>query len=235
MVLPYVITIASLVLTSLPNITVDSEANGILGNMIETISSWIAQFGYPAIFVSALLENLVPPIPSELIFPLAGFSAYLNDLGIFTALGMAIVGAIGTTVGALIIYYAALMIGEHAIIKLGKRYHLLSESDMIKTKSWFVRHGELAVFLGRMAPGIRELISIPAGIAGMNIIRFTLFTFIGSLIWCLILTLIGFFMGDTWIQFYHSYSGIFDIIGIALIVIAIILITIKYYKTRRKI
>ena len=129
--------------------------------MIETTADWIASFGYPAIFAAALLENLVPPIPSELTFPLAGFAAYTKNLGISGAVGMSFAGALGSTVGALIIYYIALIIGEHAILKIGKRYHLLSEQDILKTTSWFENHGTSAVFLGRMAPGIRELISIP--------------------------------------------------------------------------
>jgi membrane protein DedA with SNARE-associated domain len=223
-----------LLLVSSPIITSNSEGNGIFGNIIETITGWIANFGYPAMFAAALLENLIPPIPSELIFPLAGFAAHINDLGIFTAVGMAIVGALGSTVGALIIYYAALVIGEPAILKIGKKYHILSESDIVKTRSWFDKYGELAILLGRMAPGIRELISIPAGIAEMNIVRFTLFTFIGSCIWSLVLTLIGFFIGDIWIRFYGNYSNIFDIVGITLVLVTVGLISLKYYKARKK-
>jgi membrane protein DedA with SNARE-associated domain len=147
---------------------------------------------------------------------------------------MAIVGAVGSTVGAIIIYFIALKIGLPTITRIGKRYHLLSESDLKKTETWFVRHGELAVFLGRMAPGIRELISIPAGIAEMNIVRFTFFTFIGSCIWSLFLTLVGFFIGDAWIRFYGNYSQIFDIVGITLILVIIAIVAIKYYKGKQK-
>lgn len=202
--------------------------------MIEIITGWIANYGYPAVFAAALLENLFPPIPSELVFPLVGFSAQTNDLGMAGAIGMAIVGAVGSTVGAIIIYFIALKIGLPTITRIGKRYHLLSESDLKKTETWFVRHGELAVFLGRMAPGIRELISIPAGIAEMNIVRFTFFTFIGSCIWSLFLTLVGFFIGDAWIRFYGNYSQVFDIVGITLTLVIIAIVAIKYYKGRQK-
>jgi len=208
--------------------------HGIFGNMIEIISGWIANYGYPSVFAAALLENLFPPIPSELVFPLIGFSAQTNDLGMAGAIGMAIVGAIGSTVGAIIIYFIALKIGLPTITRIGKRYHLLSESDLKKTETWFVRHGELAVFLGRMAPGIRELISIPAGIAEMNIVRFTFFTFIGSCIWSIFLTLVGFFIGDAWIRFYGNYSQVFDIVGITLILVIIAIVAIKYYKGKQK-
>jgi membrane protein DedA with SNARE-associated domain len=85
-----------------------------------------------------------------------------------------------------------------------------------------------------MAPGIRELISIPAGIAEMNIVRFTFFTFIGSCIWSIFLTLVGFFIGDAWIRFYGNYSQIFDIVGITLILVIIAIVAIKYYKGKQK-
>ena len=208
--------------------------HGIFGNMIEIISGWIANYGYPSVFAAALLENLFPPIPSELVFPLIGFSAQTNDLGMAGAIGMAIVGAVGSTVGAIIIYFIALKIGLPTITRIGKRYHLLSESDLKKTETWFVRHGELAVFLGRMAPGIRELISIPAGIAEMNIVRFTFFTFIGSCIWSIFLTLVGFFIGDAWIRFYGNSSQVFDIVGITLILVIIAIVAMKYYKGKQK-
>ena len=215
--------------------TVSNTADhGIFGNMIELITGWIANYGYPSVFAAALLENLFPPIPSELVFPLVGFSAQTNDIGIAGAIGMALIGAVGSTVGAIIIYYIALKIGLPAITRIGKRYHLISESDIKKTETWFVRHGELAVFLGRMAPGIRELISIPAGIAEMNIVRFTFFTFIGSCVWSLFLTLIGFFIGDAWIRFYGDYSQIFDIAGITLILVIVAIVALRYYKGRQE-
>ena len=227
------IILSELIVAS-PNTISNMTGHGIFGNMIEIISGWIANYGYPAVFAAALLENLFPPIPSELVFPLIGFSAQTNDLGMAGAIGMSIVGAVGSTVGAIIIYFIALKIGLPTITRIGKRYHLLSESDLKKTETWFVRHGELAVFLGRMAPGIRELISIPAGIAEMNIVRFTFFTFIGSCIWSLFLTLIGFFIGDAWIRFYGNYSQVFDIVGITLILVIIAIVAMKYYKGKQK-
>ena len=233
MILSYLIILSELVIAS-PNTISNTTEHGIFGNIIEIITGWIATYGYPSVFAAALLENLFPPIPSELVFPLIGFSAQTNGLGMAGAIGMAIIGAVGSTVGAVIIYFVALKIGLPTITRIGKRYHLISESDIRKTETWFVRHGELAIFLGRMAPGIRELISIPAGIAEMNIVRFTFFTFIGSCIWSLFLTLIGFFVGDAWIRFYGNYSQVFDIAGITLILVIIAIIAIKYYKGRQK-
>lgn len=210
------------------------DDQGIFGNMIDVITSWIAKYGYPSVFAVALLENLFPPIPSELVFPLIGLSAQTNDLGIAGAIEMAIIGAVGSTVGAIMIYYIALKIGLPTITRIGKRYHLISESDIKKTEKWFAQHGELAVFLGRMAPGIRELISIPAGIAEMNIVRFTFFTFIGSCVWSLLLTLVGFFIGDAWIRFYGDYSQVFDILGVMLIIVIVAIVIIRHYRGRLK-
>lgn len=229
----YPIVLSELVYASSSTELITAD-HGIIGNMIELITGWIADYGYPSVFAAALLENLFPPIPSELVFPLIGFSAQTNDLGISVAIGMAIMGAVGSTVGAMIIYFIAQKIGLPAITRIGRRYHIISESDIKKTEAWFVKHGELAVFLGRMAPGIRELISIPAGIAEMNIIRFILFTFIGSCVWSIFLTLIGFFIGDTWIRFYGNYSQVFDIAGITLILIIVAIVALRYYKGRQK-
>jgi membrane protein DedA with SNARE-associated domain len=228
----FLIILSELVFAS-SNTESNMADHGIFGGMIELITDWIANYGYPSVFAAALLENLFPPIPSELVFPLIGFTAQTNDLGIAEVIGMAIIGAVGSTVGAIIIYYIALKLGLPAITRIGKRYHLISESDIKKTETWFARHGELAVFLGRMAPGIRELISIPAGIAGMNILKFTFFTFIGSSVWSIILTLIGFFIGDAWIRFYGDYSQVFDIAGISLILAIGAILALRYYKKKR--
>src|SRR5919109_1313932 len=118
----------------------DSGKGGVFGTVTGAVSSWIAKFGYPAVFVAALLENLFPPIPSEVIFPLVGFVAYHNNLGIINAISMGLVGAIGSTVGAIIIYYFSLKIGKPAILRFG-RYIKVSEKTLLKAESWFQRHG----------------------------------------------------------------------------------------------
>ena len=147
------------------------EKGGIFDSVTTAVSSWIAEFGYPAVFIVALLENLFPPIPSGIIFPLVGFVAYDKNLGIGHAIGMGLVGGLGSTVGAIIIYYVALEIGKPAILRFG-RYVRVGEQGLLKAESWFQKYGAIAVFCGRMAPGIRESISIPAGIGRMNIIKF---------------------------------------------------------------
>jgi membrane protein DedA with SNARE-associated domain len=208
------------------------EKGGILDSVTTAVSSWIAEFGYPAVFIVALLENLFPPIPSEIIFPLVGFVAYDKNLGIGHAIGMGLVGGLGSTVGAIIIYYVALEIGKPAILRFG-RYVRVGEQGLLKAETWFQKYGAIAVFCGRMAPGIRELISIPAGIGRMNIIKFVIFTFAGSAIWSVALTLLGYFLGDAWTNISEQLSSVFSIVAVIIVIIVIAVLGLRYYYGKR--
>ena len=210
----------------------DSGKGGIFDNVTGAVSSWIAEFGYPAVFVAALLENLFPPIPSEIIFPLVGFVVYHNNLGVIHAISMGLVGAIGSTAGAIIIYYLSLKIGKPAILRFG-RYVRVSEKALIKAESWFQKYGTIAVFSGRMAPAIRELISIPAGIGHMNIMKFILFTFAGSAVWSVALTLLGYFLGDTWSIVADQLSSAFSVIAVFIIITILAVLGLRYYSKRK--
>jgi membrane protein DedA with SNARE-associated domain len=211
------------------------DGSGRVTEIIDIITSWIAAYGYPAVFAGALLETVFPPIPSEVIFPLAGYSVYSKGLGISQAIGMAATGAAGSTVGGIIIYFVSLYAGKSAAVRFGKRLRI-SKSSIEKAESWFGRHGELAVFLGRMAPGVREIISIPAGIARMNLLKFIVFTFLGSLVWSIALTLIGYFAGHAWAQYSEQLSSAFTLAAIIIIVGLVIVLGVKYYYyySRRK-
>ena len=200
--------------------------------ILDAITSWIGTYGYPGAFLAALLETIFPPIPSELIFPLIGFIAQSKGLGLENALGMAIVGALGSTVGAIAIYFIALKLGKTVFLRLVK-YMKIGESELDKSEKWFENYGAIAVFAGRMAPGIREIISIPAGISKMNISKFILFTFAGSLIWCISLTLVGYYIGDAWNKFVEG-SGVFNIISIVIIVGILAVLGYHYYNKRHK-
>jgi membrane protein DedA with SNARE-associated domain len=211
--------------------TQDSGNDSIFDTITNAVSSWISDFGYPAVFLAALLENLFPPIPSEVIFPLVGFVAYHNNLGIIHAIAMGLVGAIGSTVGAIVIYYISLKLGKPAILRFG-RYVRIGEKGLLEAESWFQKYGAIAVFSGRMAPAIRELISIPAGLGQMNIVKFVIFTFAGSAVWSVALTLLGYFLGDTWSLFADQLSSAFSGIAIIIIIAIIVIIGLKYYKGR---
>ena len=225
MTILFVLVLYFLTFTS-ASLQMNLEKGGIFDSVTTAVSSWIAEFGYPAVFIVALLENLFPPIPSEIIFPLVGFVAYDKNLGI------GLVGGLGSTVGAIIIYYVALEIGKPAILRFG-RYVRVGEQGLLKAESWFQKYGAIAVFCGRMAPGIRELISIPAGIGRMNIIKFVIFTFAGSAIWSVALTLLGYFLGDAWTKISEQLSSVFSIVAVIIVIIVIAVLGLRYYNGKR--
>ncbi|HYX55877.1 MAG TPA: DedA family protein [Nitrososphaeraceae archaeon] len=201
-------------------------------NITDTITSWIFSIGYLGVFAATLLETIFPPIPSEVIFPLIGFTAQSKGLGLGNAIGMATIGALGSTVGAIMIYFIALKIGRPAILRVGK-YVLINESKLQRAELWFEKHGTVAVLAGRLAPGIREIISIPAGLGKMNIGKFILFTFAGSLIWSISLTIVGFYFGETWSKFAKESSGIFNMAALLIIVGVAAVIGFGYYKEHK--
>jgi len=141
----------------------------------------IANYGYPAVFAAAFLEVVFSPIPSEVIFPLIGFTAQGGGLGLGNAFGMAATGALGSTTGAIVIYFVSMKVGRTAIVRFGRRVRV-SEGEIEKAEKWFAKYGVVTVFAGRMVLGIREIISIPAGIDRMNFGKFVAYTFAGSLV-----------------------------------------------------
>ena len=206
---------------------------GILSGIVDAISSLIGEYGYPAVFAAAFLEVIFPPIPSEVIFPLVGFIAQNRGLGLENTIGMATVGALGSTVGAVLIFFVSARVGRTAIMRYGKRVRI-SEQEIEKAERWFERYGSVAVFTARMIPGIREIISIPAGISRMNIAKFVGYTFAGSLLWCIILTLVGYYLGEAWRNFSDQLSSAFTIITLILIVAAAVAVAGFWYSKRRR-
>lgn len=209
-----------------------TAGSGLAGQVIESITAWIAQYGYPAVFAAAFLEVIFPPIPSEVVFPLVGFTAQSNGLGLHNAIGMATTGALGSTAGAVLIYFIAKKLGRAAIIRYG-RYVMIREGDLQRAEKWFAKYGSLAVFSARMVPGVREIISIPAGIGGMNLPRFVVFTFAGSLAWSVALTLVGFYLGEAWGRVAEQLSSAFDIVA-AVVIAAIVIGAVAWYARRKK-
>jgi membrane protein DedA with SNARE-associated domain len=190
---------------------------GILSDILDAITGLIAEYGYPAVFAAALLEVIFPPIPSEVIFPLVGFTAQNRGLG--------------STAGAIFIYFVSAKVGRTAIARFGKRVRI-SEQEIEKAEKWFEKYGSIAVLTARMMPGIREIISIPAGIGQMNFAKFVGYTFAGSLLWCIILTLAGYYLGEAWSQFSEQVSSAFTIV--TFIVIAAIIIGVGFWYSRRR-
>jgi membrane protein DedA with SNARE-associated domain len=212
-------------------LTIPSFTN-LINDIVNSVTNLIIHFGYIGIFTAALVETLFPIIPSELIFPLAGYVAQSQNLGIVQAIMFGFMGSLGSTFGAIIIYFLSLKVGRKVILKIGK-YILINETKLHKSEIWFQKYGKAAVLLGRLAPGIRELISVPAGLAKMNLIPFILFTFIGSFLWSLSLTMIGFYLGDAWDEFSEESSEAFHVIFI-IIIISITAILIYKFVVKKK-
>jgi membrane protein DedA with SNARE-associated domain len=191
-----------------------------VGNLIESIIteisgfvvSMISTFGYTGIFLTMAIESACIPLPSEIIMPFAG---YLVTTGQFTMLGVTLAGAIGNVAGSIVAYYAGVWGGRPFVERYGP-FMLVSLKDIEMADRWFAKYGEAAVFFGRMLPIVRTFISLPAGIAGVNIYRFILFTFLGALPWCYLLAYVGVKMGEHWEQL-RDYFRQFDIvIGVGL-------------------
>lgn len=202
-------------------------------DIINIITSLVSTYGYLGIFIAAFAETIFPPIPSELIFPLAGFVGFKSNFTYFETFLMASSGAVGATLGAIVIYLVSFKIGRIAIVKLGK-YVFVSEKKIESAERWFQKYGVYAVFLGRMAPGVRELISVPAGIARMPFAKFVTFTFFGSLIWSVILVFSGYFLGNSWESLSETLSDYFTLISvIVLLSIVVVIFYYVYYGKRR--
>ena len=201
-----------------------------IGNAVETNQL----IGYGAILLAMFLENLIPPIPSELIMPLGGY--YVSQ-GQLDFLPVVLSGLIGTVIGALPWYGIGRLVNEERLekwLEKNGRWLGINPQELARSRKWFNRYGVSLVFWGRLVPGIRTLISVPAGVELMPITPFIIWTTAGSMIWTLFLTITGFYLGDNygniekWIS---PFSSIFKIIII--VIISVFLITF-IYKTLRK-
>ena len=160
---------------------------------------WIAEFLgdhlYEGIFLAALLETIIPPIPTLAIFPTAGFLASQQGITLFGLIPMIILGGIGATIGTSAIYLIALKLGRVVLLRYLK-YVKVNEKKLERVEIWFEKYGDKAVFLGRMIPVMREMISIPAGLLKMRIPKFVLYTFAGSCVWSTATILAGYYFGE---------------------------------------
>ena len=187
----------------------------------------ISSLGYWGVFLAMTLESACIPIPSEATMPFAGF---VVSEGKLTLLGITIVGALGNLVGSLISYYVGLKGGRPLLEKYG-RYILISHNELERADKWFEKYGHEAVFIGRFLPGVRTFISLPAGIAEMDIKRFIIYTLAGSLPWAFALGYIGVKLGPHW-DTIKSYFHIMDIIVVIGIIVGIIYIVYQYRKRK---
>lgn len=164
--------------------------------MLNTVITWlvdtIGRMGYPGIFLLMAMESSIIPIPSELVMPPAGYLAFQGRMNPWLAI---MVGTFGSLVGAYLNYLISHHLGRPLILKYG-RYVLISPHKFRRVERFFLRHGEISTFIGRLLPVVRHLVSIPAGVAGMHHLRFSLYTLLGAATWCGILTWIGYALGE---------------------------------------
>jgi len=181
-------------------------------SITERIASWsvsiMEKLGEPGAGLLVALENLFPPLPSEIILPLAGFTASQGNLNFFGAI---IWTTLGSLAGATVLYYLGAWLGRDRIRKLAKKLPMVKVSEIDKTETWFREHENQTVFWARMVPIVRSLISIPAGIEKMPMREFLLYTAAGSLIWNTALISAGYLLGEQW-HLVERYVGIFQYI-----------------------
>jgi membrane protein DedA with SNARE-associated domain len=201
---------------------------GIVESVSNLAIHLIENLGYWGVFIGMTLESACIPLPSEIIMPLSGFVAYEGKM---TLLGITIVGALGNLFGSLIAYFVGLKAGRPVLEKYGK-YILITHKNLEMADRWFEKYGDEAVFISRLLPIIRTFISLPAGIARMDLKKFIIYTFLGSLPWTFALGYIGFILGPNW-NIIRSYFHILDIIVI-IGIIGLISYLIYKYKIRSR-
>lgn len=187
------------------------------------------KLGAPGAGLAIALENLFPPLPSEIILPLAGFTAAQGRMSLVAALVWTTVGSV---VGALVLYGIGALIGRDRIRALVARLPLVKLSDLDRTEAWFARHGGKAVFFGRMIPIFRSLVSVPAGVERMRMATFLIYTCLGSLLWNTTFVLAGYQLGDNW-RTVEEYVGVYSKGVLALAVLgAALFVVVRIVKAR---
>jgi membrane protein DedA with SNARE-associated domain len=196
---------------------------------LEIISSFIVETmkhtGYLGLFILMTLESALMPIPSEIVMPFAGYLVYL---GHFDLALVVIISSIANLVGSWIGYYLGIKVGRKFVLKYGK-YLLIKEEHVEKAEKWMNKHGTKVILASRNMPAIRTIIPLPAGILRVNFVKFSIFTFIGSIPWNFLLTYIGYILGEKWYEI-KNYTQIIDLILIFAIIFIIIFLIIKYKR-----
>lgn len=186
---------------------------GVAGWAIELME----RLGAPGAGLAVALENLFPPLPSEVILPLAGFAASRGDLGLLSAI---VFTTLGSVVGALALYGVGAVLGRDRTRALAEKLPLVKLRDVDKAESWFARHGPKAVLIGRLVPVVRSLISVPAGVERMRVAVFVPLTATGSLVWNSLLITAGHQLGERW-HLVESSVGVFQKLVIVAAVVAV--------------
>lgn len=197
----------------------------MLHDMVNFVVDTVGSFGYIGIFIMMFLESSFFPFPSEVVMVPAGYLAYKGEMNIYMAIFCGVAGSLS---GALFNYFLAVKFGRKFLVKYGK-YFFIKEETISKMEEFFKSHGHISTFSGRLIPAVRQYISFPAGLARMNLFTFSLYTSLGAAIWVVILTLLGYYLGDNeaLIKEYLRYI-------IAFILISLVILGFWYYKKIKK-
>lgn len=204
--------------------------------MLSNLASWvqdvIEQMGYLGVALLVILENLFPPIPSEIVLPFAGFVAQRGDASVW---GMLLAATIGSVVGAWILYGVSALIGPERlrllIVRYGK-WFTVKETDLHRAEKWFDDRATVAVLIGRCVPIIRSIVSIPAGFRRMKLVPFTILTALGSFAWNLALIGAGAILGDQWDRV-ENYVGVFQWLVVVVILWFVLRFIVSMVKRRK--
>lgn len=194
----------------------------MIARIIEILSGFIvatiSMMGYGGVVLLMAIESACIPLPSEIIMP---FSGYLVSTGQMNLWLVGVAGAVGCVLGSMVAYWAGMYGGRPFVEKYG-RYVLVSRHDLDMADRWFANYGEIIIFVSRLLPAIRTFIAFPAGVARMNVKRFIIYTFAGSLPWCLGLAYVGQLLGEKWNKddtlktWFHRFDFVIGIIGVVL-------------------
>jgi len=165
-----------------------------LESLIEFVTALITDYLYLGVFLAAIIETIIPPIPTMAVFPTAGFIASQNGITPYELILLGIVGGLGASIGSTVIYLIALKLGRTALLRYLKHVKV-SEKKLGRVECWFQKYGDKAVLFGRMVPVFREMVSIPAGLLKMKLPKFLAYTILGSCGWSMTLIFIGYYFG----------------------------------------
>lgn len=202
-------------------------------NLTQWITSIMEQLGYFGIALLMFLDNIFPPIPSEIIMPSAGYTASQGQL---LLVGVVIAGCIGSLVAAALLYWVGYTFNHERIFRFVDRYGkflFLKSVDVKKSLDWFEQYGHRIVFFGRMIPAVRSLISIPAGMSHMPFWKFMFYSSLGTIIWTTFLASIGFYFGENQILMQQIFSQASYII-LSLLAIFLLWLAYRRYLHKRK-
>jgi len=202
------------------------------GEELTGVARWAVDLmntlGAPGAGIAIFVENVFPPIPSEIILPLAGLAASRGDLQLAEVL---LWTTAGSMLGAILLYSLGALLGAERLRAIARRVPLLKVSDIDKSVAWFDRHGAKAVFFGRMLPIFRSLISIPAGITRLNLLLFALLTFLGSSIWNSVFVVAGYVLGENW-TVVEPFANVLQYVVIGAVVLLVVIFVVRRVRER---